>query len=268
VFHERTCLGHRGRPVVGRHLDRDGAGHRAHEAARAPANARAAEGGRAGLEGLSEEDARQNLKVLGLVFLVGERKAASGAAPGTVVEQTPAAGQQLEARGSVTVVLVREPPKVPSVVGRTLAEATALLAQCSYKLEQAGPIADAHVPKGNVVSQLPEADKLQETDKPIVVRVSSGPGEFEVPRLLGRNIENVKTLAKRPRLHAQDRVDRGGRNRRVRRAQPKSRRGHQNQTGRRGDRHRESLMEMAALPPTPCATRRARRSRPSGEVLR
>ena len=149
-----------------------------------------------GLKGLSEEDARQNLKALGLVFLVGERKAAAGAAPGTVVEQTPAAGQQLEARGSVTVALARELPKVPSVVGHTLTEATALLAQSSYKLEQAEPIADAHVAKGSVVSQVPEADKPQETDKAVVVRVSSGPGELEVPRLLGQNIEKVKTQAK------------------------------------------------------------------------
>jgi eukaryotic-like serine/threonine-protein kinase len=148
------------------------------------------------LMGLSEEDARQNLKALGLVFLVGERKAVAGAAPGTIVEQTPAAGQQLEARGSVTVALARELPKVPSVVGRTLSEATALLAQSNYKLEQAEPIADAHVPKGSVVSQLPEADKPQETDKPIVLRLSSGPGEFEVPKLLGQNIEKVKTQAK------------------------------------------------------------------------
>src|SRR3954462_969145 len=124
------------------------------------------------LKGLGEEDARQNLKALGLLFLVGERKAVSGATPGTVVEQTPPAGQQLEARGSVTVTLARELPRVPNVVGRTLADATTVLAESGYKLEQAAPIADAHVPIGGVVSQLPEANKPQEADKPVVVRVS------------------------------------------------------------------------------------------------
>src|SRR5450432_78608 len=109
------------------------------------------------LKGLSENDARQNLKALGLVFLVGERKAAAGAEPGTVVEQTPAAGQQLAAHASVSVTLARKLPKVPSVVGRTLAEATALLAQSGYKLEAGEPVADASVPKGSVVSQLPGA---------------------------------------------------------------------------------------------------------------
>src|SRR5258706_963939 len=59
------------------------------------------------LKGLSENDAQQNLKALGLVFLVGERKAVPGAAPGTVVEQTPAAGQQLDQHGSVSVALAR-----------------------------------------------------------------------------------------------------------------------------------------------------------------
>ena len=148
------------------------------------------------LKGLSENDARQNLKALGLVFLLTERKAVSGAEPGTVVEQTPAAGQRLEPDSPVSVALARELPKVPSLVGRTLSEATALLAQSSYKLEQADPIADASVPKGSVVSQLPEALTPQDTDKPVVVRISAGPGEIEVPKLLGQNIDTVKAKAK------------------------------------------------------------------------
>lgn len=148
------------------------------------------------LKGLSEEDARQNLQALGLVFLVGERKAAAGAKPGTVVEQAPAAGQQVEPRASVTIALARELPKVPSVAGRTLTEATALLAQAGYKLEPGEPLADARVPKGSVVSQLPEAEAPLDADKPVVVRISSGPGEIEVPRLVGQNIEKVKTQAK------------------------------------------------------------------------
>jgi eukaryotic-like serine/threonine-protein kinase len=148
------------------------------------------------LKGLSEEDARQNLKALGLIFLVGERKAVSGATPGTVVEQAPAAGQQVDVRASVTIALARELPTVPSVVGRTLTEATALLAQGGYRLEPGEPIADARVPKGSVVAQLPAAEAPLETDKPVVVRVSSGPGEIEVPRLLGQNIEKVKVQAK------------------------------------------------------------------------
>jgi eukaryotic-like serine/threonine-protein kinase len=148
------------------------------------------------LKGLSEEDARQNVKALGLIFLVGERKAVSGAQPGTVVEQTPVAGQQVEARTSVTITLARELPKVPSVIGRTLTEATAALAQGGYRLEPGEPIADAHVPKGSVVAQLPDAEAPLETDKPVVVRLSSGPGEIEVPRLLGQNIEKVKAQAK------------------------------------------------------------------------
>jgi len=148
------------------------------------------------LKGLKENDARMNIQALGLVLLVTERKAASGAEPGTVVEQTPPPGQQLEPKGSVSVALARELPKVPSVVGRTLTEATALLAQAGYRLEPAEPIADVKVPKGSIVSQLPEAEAAQETDKPVVVRVSSGPGEIEVPKLLGQGIEKVKTLAK------------------------------------------------------------------------
>ena len=112
------------------------------------------------------------------------------------MEQTPAAGQQLDAHGPVSVALARELPKVPSVVNRTLAEATALLTQSGYKLEQAEAISDANVPKGTIVSQQPEAEASQETDKPVIVRISAGPGEMEVPKLLGLGIEKAKTRAK------------------------------------------------------------------------
>jgi beta-lactam-binding protein with PASTA domain len=148
------------------------------------------------LKGLVEADARENLKALGLVFLVSERKAAPGAAAGSVVEQSPAAGQLLEQHGVVSVTLARELPKVPGVVNRTLAEATAQLAQAGYKLEQGEPMPDPHVPKGSVVSQLPAPDTAQETDKAVVVRLSSGPGEVEVPKLVGQNIDKAKATAK------------------------------------------------------------------------
>jgi serine/threonine-protein kinase len=147
------------------------------------------------LKGLSENDARQNLKALGLLCLVSERKAAAGAEPGTVVEQTPAPGQLVEAHTAITVALARELPKVPSVVGRTLAEARALLVQSGYRLEAGEPIADAAVAKGNVVSQVPEAAAAQEIDKPVQVRVSAGPGDIEVPKLLGQSVEKVKAQA-------------------------------------------------------------------------
>jgi eukaryotic-like serine/threonine-protein kinase len=148
------------------------------------------------LKGLSEADARENLKALGLVFLLSERKAAPGAAPATVVEQSPAAGQLVDAHGVVSVALARDLPKVPSVVSHTLAEAAALLAQSGFKLAQGEPLADAHVPKGSVVSQQPPADAAQDTETPITVRLSSGPGEIEVPKLVGQGIDKVKTQAK------------------------------------------------------------------------
>ncbi len=148
------------------------------------------------LKGLSEEDARQNLKALGLVFLVSERKAVAGAGPGTIVEQTPAAGQQLEPHGSISVTLSRELPKVPDVVNKTPSEAVALLAPLGYMLERAAPIADPQVPKGSIVSQLPAALAPYETDKAVVVRVSAGPGDIEVPKLLGQGVEKAKAKAK------------------------------------------------------------------------
>lgn len=46
------------------------------------------------------------------------------------------------------------------------------------------------------MSQLPAAETPQETDKPVIVRVSAGPGDIEVPKLLGQGVEAAKAQAK------------------------------------------------------------------------
>ena len=74
------------------------------------------------LVGLSEADARGNVEASGLVMLVGGREANEELEPGTVIRQTPPAGQQVPAGGSVTLTLSKAMSKVPGVVGRSVEE--------------------------------------------------------------------------------------------------------------------------------------------------
>lgn len=146
------------------------------------------------LKGLTEADARQNLKAIGLVCLVSERKLSSEGDPGTVIEQSPPPGQQVPENATVSVALARELPKVPNLVGHTLVEAVALAGP--FKVEPGAPINDPNVPADHIVSQDPAPDSPRAPDRPVVVHVSLGKGEIEVPKLLGRPLDQVKEEAK------------------------------------------------------------------------
>lgn len=144
------------------------------------------------LKGLTERDARANLDSVGLVLLVGASEQSAEAKPGTVIRQAQPPGQKLDQGKTVTVTLAEELPKVPSVVGQTVAEATVLLQQKGYKVAVSEKAADPEVPEGKIISQVPAADAAYEKEGSVAVRVSTGPGTVEVPKLVGVGLNGAK----------------------------------------------------------------------------
>ena len=144
------------------------------------------------VRGLSEADARANLEAAGLVALMGPREAAPDAKPNTVIRQSVPARQPLPKGHQVTLTLAEVPPKVPNVTGVGTAEARILLEKDGFKLEVGEPIADPQVPAGKIVKQGPEADVPYEKGRSVLVQVSSGPGEVEVPKLAGLGLNKAK----------------------------------------------------------------------------
>jgi beta-lactam-binding protein with PASTA domain len=134
--------------------------------------------------GVSESDARANASTAHIALLIAAREPAADAKPGTVVRQSIAAGQRVPRDYSMSVVLAEEVPKVPSVTGLTTAAATARLDQRGYVAETA-TVASPDVAEGLVVEQSPKAETPQAKGATIVLKVSSGPGEVEVPKLVG-----------------------------------------------------------------------------------
>jgi serine/threonine-protein kinase len=152
------------------------------------------------LKGLVEADARENLRAKRLTMMLKARVPSAEGRPGTVIDQSLPAGQKVPAGGSVAVTLAEELPKVPSLAGLTVAEATAKLAPAGYKLKLGAPVADASVPEGKIVSQDPAADTALEKNVPVLVQVSTGPGEFEMPKLVGVGLENAKAQVEKAGL--------------------------------------------------------------------
>lgn len=139
-------------------------------------------------EGLSEADARANASTARLALLVAGREPSPGTKPGTVLRQSVPAGQRVPPDHPVSVVISEEVPKLPSVVGLSLTEATDKLKSAGYTLKLGETVAHPTVSKDAVIAQDPAADTELKKGESVTVQVSSGPGELQVPKLVGMAI--------------------------------------------------------------------------------
>jgi serine/threonine-protein kinase len=144
------------------------------------------------LVGLGETEARANSSNAKLSFLVLGKEAVSGKKAGTVLRQSVPAGQRVPPNQPIGVVLADELPKVPKVIGLTLAEATARLEQSGHKISTAATVSDPNVPEGKVIDQVPAADEGLDKGGTVAVRVSGGPGDIDVPRVTGMTAQQAK----------------------------------------------------------------------------
>jgi len=144
------------------------------------------------VRGLPEAEARSNLEAAGFIALMGQREQSPDAKPGTVLRQSVPGGQALPKGHQVTLTVADAPPKVPNVAGLGTAEAKILIEREGFKLEVGEPLADPEVPAGKIVKQGPTADTPYEKGKTVLVQVSSGPGEVEMPKLIGLGLNKAK----------------------------------------------------------------------------
>lgn len=144
------------------------------------------------MKGLSEADARENLKAQKLIMIVKGRVPSGEGKPGTVIGQSVIAGQKVPAGHPIAVTIAEEPPKVPGVVGMTVEEATAHLDKQGFKLKVGDKVADPTVPEGKIIAQTPQADGVLEKDGAVVVQVSLGPADVEMPKVVGKSLTAAK----------------------------------------------------------------------------
>jgi serine/threonine-protein kinase len=149
---------------------------------------------------LTETDAKTNLETAGFKMMVQGRKATTEAAPGTVVEQVPIAGQIVELGMPVSVTFALEPPKVPSVIGKSVEDARAALEKAGFTVKMDEPVASEEHAEGLIVTQAPEADTALEEKGTVTLKASSGAASVEVPKLLGLGLSAAKAEAEKINL--------------------------------------------------------------------
>jgi eukaryotic-like serine/threonine-protein kinase len=96
--------------------------------------------------------------------------------PGTVIEQSPAAGSEVEKGSSVNIVSAAQPDDltVPSVIGQEGNEARLTLETAGFTVRSEGADPENGEPAGVVLGQEPSANQLAPAGSVVVIVVSTG----------------------------------------------------------------------------------------------
>ncbi len=146
------------------------------------------------LVGDTLEEAKESLELLGLTYEV-EYVASEGSRENTVLSTNPSANMEVEANSKVvlSVCMNGEGVLVPNVVGRSEAEATALLEKEGFVVVKEEEYNDVYA-KGNVVSQEPVGESMLSRESTVTIVISNGKVNTDVsmPNLVGMTEEAAK----------------------------------------------------------------------------
>jgi len=150
--------------------------------------------------GISLEDARKKLEGDDFQFTIKtETREVSSEEPGTVLDQDPARGEEVEKGSTITLTVAKEQEQstVPNVVGRTCDEAKAqmedndLTGNCTE--------IDTQDPNqvGKVISTSPEAGSKVDKNSTVTIQVGKQAAQkAQVPNVVGQTVGQAKqTLA-------------------------------------------------------------------------
>jgi len=145
------------------------------------------------LRGVPEADARTNANVAHLAFLVASREPSTEVKGGSVLRQSMPAGQHVPRDYPLTVVLAEEVPRVPTVVGASIGEATQRIEQKGFHFLLGATVPSTDAGAGIVIDQSPKGDTPQTKGSTVTVQVSSGAGDVEMPKVIGIGVTQAKT---------------------------------------------------------------------------
>ena len=120
--------------------------------------------------GQSKDDAAQQLRGLGLRVVLSQKD--TDDPKDQVVQMQPAAGSKVADGSKVTVFWSDGPEQVPSVVGKTEAEATRLIQDAGFKVSKVTD-ASTKAEKGTVLQQSPGSGQTLDKGSPVTIVVST-----------------------------------------------------------------------------------------------
>lgn len=146
------------------------------------------------LVGLQLDEAKIRLEESQLRLGKLTRKHSSELEEGTVMEQTPESGKQVNrsAQVELTISLGREPIAVPFVYNRPEEEAQEILEKAGFRVT-VDRRNSSTIPEGTTIQTVPEANRMAPHGSTVTIVVSQGPETLTVPDMAGTDREDAIT---------------------------------------------------------------------------
>lgn len=144
------------------------------------------------LEGMSVEAARERWRDKGLVIIEDGERVDSGAEPGSIIEQRPAAGSPLASK-EIRVTVAKEAPEtpVPDVMGKSLADARLALQDAGFQVPEP-TFEPSREAAGTVIKQLPAAAESAKAESIVRLVIAESPS-IVVPKVTGMFLSRART---------------------------------------------------------------------------
>jgi eukaryotic-like serine/threonine-protein kinase len=162
---------------------------------------------------IGSQVAQARLLLTGQGFTVKEVQVVDEEAPiGEVVDQNPGANQEARRGSEVTISVSKGPADrpVPNVVGKTITEASNLLGQAGFSVNQSSEPSDT-IEEGRVIRTEPPADTVRPKGSAVTVVVSTGPATALVPSVVclseANAIDTIEDLGFNASVTEQDTTD-------------------------------------------------------------
>ena len=137
------------------------------------------------LQGLTQQAAQAQLAAKGFTNVAVVTKEDTTAAPGTVLDVTPAAGTNTPLTDRVTLTVAKAPGQVnlPDLKGKTVSDANKIIQDLGFKVGGQTQKDDKDLKAGLVISSDPPAGLL---DKGATVNLVVATGTVQLPNLVGK----------------------------------------------------------------------------------
>ncbi|WP_436794205.1 Stk1 family PASTA domain-containing Ser/Thr kinase [Actinospongicola halichondriae] len=144
--------------------------------------------------GFTEQDARSDLGDQGFRTINTELIFSGDVEPGKVVEQDPAAGEDVPLSAEITLRVSQgaDTRVVPDVAGRPVDEAEGILTQAEFNVAQQQENSPS-VPAGTVIRTDPPANTSLEKGSTVTLFVSVGPEQVIVPDVTEKTEDTART---------------------------------------------------------------------------
>jgi eukaryotic-like serine/threonine-protein kinase len=143
--------------------------------------------------GATQSEAKAALDLLGLTYIVSERRYSEDIPDGLVIESSPAAGKRVEQGGNIDLILSKGPERylIPQLVGLKPAAAKNLIGKFPVSIQPILEEFSSEIPKGYVMGSTPSAGESVKRATKVTIIVSKGIEQVAIASYVGKSSEQA-----------------------------------------------------------------------------